>query len=98
MTALRRTSDGFLLDVKVVANSRSPSVEISPDGRLRARVSAPARDGKANAALLLLLARTFRVRNSNLEIVRGASSTRKQVLLKTASLPPFLASVERTSR
>ena len=49
------------------------------DGTLRVSVAAPPRDGKANAALLSLLAETLGVARSRLRIVRGHSSRDKVV-------------------
>jgi uncharacterized protein (TIGR00251 family) len=49
------------------------------DGALALRVSAPPADGRANDAVIELLAATFGVRASAVEIVRGASSRRKRI-------------------
>jgi uncharacterized protein (TIGR00251 family) len=49
------------------------------DGVLALRVSAPPADGRANDAVIQLLAATFGVRTSAVEIVRGASSRRKRI-------------------
>jgi uncharacterized protein (TIGR00251 family) len=46
---------------------------------LKARVAAPPEDGKANAALIGLLARTLEVRGSDVRIVSGASSRLKTI-------------------
>jgi uncharacterized protein (TIGR00251 family) len=46
---------------------------------LKARVAAPPEDGKANAALIGLLARTLDVRKSDVRIARGASSRLKAI-------------------
>jgi uncharacterized protein (TIGR00251 family) len=44
---------------------------------LKARVAAPPEDGKANAALIALLAKTLAVPKSAIRLVGGASSRRK---------------------
>ena len=49
------------------------------EGALRVSVTAPPHDGKANAALLELLAETLGVAKSRLRIVRGHSSRDKVV-------------------
>ena len=49
------------------------------DGALRVSVTAPPHDGKANAALLELLADTLGVAKSRLRIARGHSSRDKVV-------------------
>ncbi|HLY05774.1 MAG TPA: DUF167 family protein [Rhizomicrobium sp.] len=52
-----------------------------PNGKptLKARVAAVAEDGKANAALVALLAKEFGVPKGAVMIVRGATSRLKQV-------------------
>jgi len=46
---------------------------------LKARVAAPPEDGKANTALIGLLARTLEVRKSDVRIASGATSRLKTV-------------------
>jgi hypothetical protein len=46
---------------------------------LKARVAAPPEDGKANTALIGLLARTLDVRKSDVRIASGASSRVKTI-------------------
>ena len=46
---------------------------------LKARVAAPPEDGKANAALIALLARTLDVRASQVRIASGAASRLKMI-------------------
>ena len=46
---------------------------------LKARVAAPPEDGKANAALIDLLARALEVRKSDVRIASGASSRLKTI-------------------
>ena len=52
-----------------------------PDAKpfLKARVSAPPEDGKANAALLRLLAKTLGVGTSKVRIVSGTASRVKMI-------------------
>ena len=55
--------------------------DMDGDGRpyLKARVSAPPADGEANAALVILLAKTLRVPKSAITIVAGQTARLKQV-------------------
>jgi hypothetical protein len=73
---------GRIVTIKVITNSRRPGVEIDDSGKLKVRVSQPPQDGRANAAVLELLARHFNVRRSSLEIIKGAASRHKDILLK----------------
>jgi uncharacterized protein (TIGR00251 family) len=52
------------------------------DGLLALRVCAPPADGQANDAVIDLLATTFGVRASAVEIVRGASARRKLIRIR----------------
>ena len=49
------------------------------DGVLVARVSAPAREGRANQALCQLIARRLGIRSSRVSVVRGERSREKLV-------------------
>ncbi|MBI3975341.1 MAG: DUF167 domain-containing protein [Armatimonadetes bacterium] len=70
------------LSVTVIPNARSPRVEPVSGGHLRVAVPAPAREGRANAALIDILAKHFGIPRSGIRIVRGASSRHKVVQLK----------------
>lgn len=54
-------------------------MEQLPDGSWRVAVSAPAADGKANAAVIEALAKKFDVPKSSVRIVRGLASRLKEV-------------------
>lgn len=58
-------------------------VAVDAEGRayVRLRVSAPAQDGRANAALLKLLAKEWGVARSRLRIVGGEHDRRKTIHL-----------------
>jgi hypothetical protein len=64
--------------------------EEGPDGKryLKARVSAPPEDGKANAALIRLLAKAAGVASSKVRIVSGTHSRMKMVEIETLSSSP----------
>lgn len=49
--------------------------------QLHARVAVPPEDGKANAALIALLAKTLKVPKTTLEIVAGASARTKTIAI-----------------
>jgi uncharacterized protein (TIGR00251 family) len=54
-----------------------------PDGvALKLAVGAPPEDGKANAAVIALLAKTFRVAKSAISVVSGATDRRKLVEIR----------------
>jgi hypothetical protein len=67
------------IQIKVKANSKKEGVERLADGTYRVSVKAPAREGKANEALLSLLAKYFCVPKSTMKLVRGKHAKMKTV-------------------
>ena len=81
---LTRAGDGIRLDVRVTPRASRDSLSgIAPDadGRcvLRVRVAAAPESGKANAAVVGLLAKAFGLPKSAFSIARGAAARRKMV-------------------
>ncbi len=75
----RRNGDCADIMVRVTANARKASVEMVNAGSYRARVDAPAVEGKANARLIEMLAEHFGVPKSGVIILSGAKSKSKKV-------------------
>lgn len=68
-----------VLQVKVKPNAKRQSIETAEDGSLIVQLKSPPVDGKANAELIKLLADTFRVPKSCIQIKSGLSSKLKRV-------------------
>ncbi len=80
----RETKEGIALSVRLTPRGGRDAldgVETLADGRsvLKARVRAAPTEGEANAALIQLLAKEFRLSRSQLSIVAGASARLKTV-------------------
>ena len=67
------------LRIKVKPNSRVEELTLLADGSYVARVKALPVDGKANAALIALVAEHFGLRKSAVSIKSGAAGTFKLV-------------------
>ena len=67
------------IPVKVTPRSKRPGVETAADGTLVVKVSQPAEDGRANAAVVEALAAHFGVPKRAVTIVHGLASRRKLV-------------------
>lgn len=67
------------LRIKVKPHSRVEELAVLDDGTYEARVKAPPVDGKANAALIALVAAHFGVRKAQVSIKSGASGRLKLV-------------------
>ena len=65
------------LRVKVKPGARASSLEQQPDGSWLAQVNAPPVDGKANKALVALVARHFGLPRSRVRIKSGAGARLK---------------------
>jgi uncharacterized protein (TIGR00251 family) len=70
---------GRRLEVRVKPNAKLSSLEEQPDGTWIARVKAPPVEGKANEALIALVAEHFGVRKAQVTIRIGASGRLKQL-------------------
>ncbi len=92
MSAFRCDGEDLVLEVRVQPRASRSAVEGLHGDRLRVRLQAPPVDGRANDALIALLATTFDVPRSRVRIERGASGRDKRVrILGTTTLPPPLA-------
>lgn len=65
--------------VRLTPRAKADAIEGWRDGVLRVRVSAPPVDGKANEALVRLLAGALGVAKGDVRIVAGAASREKVV-------------------
>ncbi|MDR2734436.1 MAG: DUF167 domain-containing protein [Spirochaetota bacterium] len=81
----------FSLALRVFPQSRAESLEIREE-TLRVHLTAPAANGKANEALVRILAKTLNVPKSAITIARGARSREKLIFIEADSLPePYLS-------
>jgi len=67
------------INIKVKPNSRQEKVEKISTREFVLRVKAPAREGKANTAVIKLLSAYFGLAKSRINIVEGRSSKNKVV-------------------
>ena len=78
-SAIRALADGEgRLAVRVTPGARSESLEVA-EGKLLAKVRARPEGGKANDAVIALLAAALGVAPSRLELLRGATSREKLI-------------------
>jgi len=83
-TPVRRTQDGITVAVRLTPKAKATRITglaAQADGAvaLKASVTAVPERGKANAALLAMLAKAWRVPKSSLSVVSGATDRRKLV-------------------
>lgn len=88
---LRRDGGRLVLELHVQPGAQATAVAGVHDGRLKIRVAAPPVEGAANKALQRFLAESFGVRGRDIDIVRGASGRRKQVVIRGTGVLPAWA-------
>ena len=81
---LQQSDLGVLVPVKVVPGASRSRVVGILDGALKVAVAAPPEKGKANKALIKILAETFNLPKNRVSIEQGQSSHHKIVLLHGA--------------
>ncbi len=85
MIELRQGDGGLLLPIRAHAGARRDAVGGVHDGRLRVSVTAAPERGKANKAIVSLVARTFGLRKRQVALLRGATSADKVLVLMELS-------------
>jgi uncharacterized protein YggU (UPF0235/DUF167 family) len=71
-----------VIEVRVRTNSRAESLQQQADGSFVARVNAPPVDGRANEALIDLVATHFGLRKAQVTIRSGAGARLKRLQLE----------------
>ena len=74
---LRRSGTGVTVELRAQPRARRSALACSQQGTLKAAVTAPAEDGKANS--VELLAAEWRLPKSAFEVMRGAAARDKTV-------------------
>ncbi len=67
------------ISVRIKPNAKTEAVEKLPGGEFLVRVKAPAKEGKANEALIIALKRYFNIPKSRISIASGLGSKNKIV-------------------
>ena len=84
------------VQVRVQPGARTSEVRGLKNGVLHVRVTAPPREGRANQALLELMARTLAVKKGDLEIIRGHTSRDKVVAVQGITSAEVMQRLEGT--
>jgi uncharacterized protein (TIGR00251 family) len=97
---LKTTEKAGGVEFEVLARPKAAGNEVAGvhDGALRVAVTAPPEKGKANAAILRLLAEILDVSLSSIRIVAGETSRRKRVYAEGISEGELLIRVESALR
>jgi len=83
---LIETADGVLLPLAAQPRARKSAISGAHAGRLKVTVTEVPEKDKANAALLKLLADKLNLKRSQLQLVAGATSREKKLLVTGVTL------------
>jgi uncharacterized protein (TIGR00251 family) len=78
---LRRNVTGVTIELRVQPRARRTALESVGDA-LKAAVTAPPEDGKANDAVIALLSEEWRLPKSAFAVIKGAAARSKTVSVK----------------
>ena len=85
MPWLTETPDGAVLNLRIVPRAAKNAIQGELGDALKIRLCAPPVDGAANAALVEFLAEAFDLPRARVQILSGATSRTKRVLLSGCS-------------
>jgi len=94
MIALQQRAEGVVLPVRARAGGRANSLQGEHDGALKVSVTTAPEKGKANQAIAALLCRELGLRKGQVELIAGATSPRKQFLLRDVSADELQKRIE----
>jgi uncharacterized protein (TIGR00251 family) len=96
--ALRATTNGCTLAVRVHPGARRNAIAGTHDGAIKISLTTPPTSGRANAALIVFLAGHLNIPRSHITLVTGATTRTKTLHLEgltpevlTTALEPDLA-------
>lgn len=85
MIELKATSEGVLVPVIAQPGAKRNAIVKFYDGAVKIAVNQPPDKGRANEAILSVLAKALNLPARSLELVAGATSRRKMVLVRKAT-------------
>lgn len=65
------------LSIKIISNSSKNQIVEKRDDFLKIKIKAPAEKGRANRELIKFLAKEFKIKKSQIEIIKGEKSRQK---------------------
>lgn len=86
MIELEPHADGTILPIRAQAGARVNALRGEQDGELKVAVTQVAEKGKANKAIAQLLCKKLKVQRSRIELISGATSTHKRLLVRGLTL------------
>ncbi len=96
-SALEEFDGGVILSVKAQPGARKNELRGVSNGRLKVCVTQVAEKGKANKAIIKLLAKVLRIAASNITLVKGETHSQKAFRVQGLSAQELIELFERNS-
>ncbi|MFG0257435.1 MAG: DUF167 domain-containing protein [Phycisphaerales bacterium JB043] len=93
-SCVRAVGGGVEIRVKAVPGASRDDIAGVLGGRLKVRVSAPPEDGKANTAIIALLASRLGIKPAQIEIAGGRSRPEKTILVRDVDVERVIERLE----
>ncbi len=91
MIALEPHADGVILPVKANPGARENAIRGAHDGQLKISVTAAPEKGKANKAIIEVLARALKLKRGQFKLIAGDTSAQKRFLVRDCPLEELSA-------
>ena len=95
MLELTQTPQGVILLVKAQPGARKNEVADERNGRLLVKCTQAPEKGKANDAIIEILAKALDVRKSRISLVSGQTNSEKKFLIEDATIEEVRESIEK---
>lgn len=83
---LEDTDEGIILPVLAQPKAKKNALVGTHDGRLKVAITQAPEKGKANDAIIKLLAKSLGLKRSQIELLAGATSSKKRFLLRHVTI------------
>jgi uncharacterized protein (TIGR00251 family) len=92
--AIEPHAEGVILPVRAQPGARRNAIGGEQDGHLKVAVTQVAEKGKANRAIVEVLARALELRKSQIELLSGATASRKRFLIRGVTPAELFGRIE----
>ncbi len=94
MIQLESSAQGVVLPVRAQAGARKNGIQGEHDGALKVSVTQAPEKGKANKAIVTVLAKQLRLRKSQIELISGETSAQKRFIIAGVSVEELRTLIE----
>lgn len=94
---LEQREEGVILPVRAQPRAKKEGVQGIHNGMLKVAVHAPPEDGKANEAIIAVLAKVLKVKKGQIQLQSGATSREKRFLIPEKTTDEIISILNKCS-